>query len=43
MKKEAKTKNKIDKRQLFVKIMAGFLAGLMVLAACSTLIFYIIR
>lgn len=43
MKKEAKAKNKIDKRQLFVKIMAGFLAGLMVLAACSTLIFYIVR
>lgn len=43
MKKEAKIKNKIDKRQLLVKIMAGFLAGLMVLAACSTLIYYIVR
>ena len=43
MKKEAKVKTNIDKRQLFVKIMAGFLAGLMVLAACSTLIYYIVR
>ena len=43
MKKEAKVKTKIDKRQLFVKIMAGFLAAVMVLAACSTLIYYIMR
>lgn len=35
-------KNKIDKKQLFVKIMAGILAGLMVLAVAGTLIFYLI-
>lgn len=35
-------KNKIDKKQLFVKIMAGILAGLMVLAVAGTLIFYLV-
>lgn len=35
-------KNKIDKKQLFVKIMAGILAGLMILAVAGTLIFYLI-
>lgn len=35
-------KNKIDKKQLFVKIMAGVLAGLMVLAVAGTLIFYLV-
>lgn len=34
--------NKKDKKQLFVRIMAGILAGLMVIAACATLIFYLI-
>ena len=40
MKKE---KNKIDKKQIFSKIMAGILLAAMVLASCSTLIFYIGR
>ena len=40
MKKEVK--NKIDKRQVFTKIMAGFLAVLMVLATCSTFIYYVV-
>lgn len=35
-------KNKIDKKQLFVKIMAGILAGLMILAVAGTLIFYLV-
>ncbi|MCI8272806.1 MAG: hypothetical protein HFJ55_01830 [Clostridia bacterium] len=35
-------KNKIDKRQLITKIMAGFLVAVMVLATCSTFIYYII-
>ena len=39
MKKE---KNKIDKKQIFSKIMAGILLSAMVLASCSTLIYYII-
>lgn len=42
MKKEENTKNKIDKRNLFTKIMAGFLAVVMVLATCSTFIYYIV-
>ena len=37
MKKEVK--NKIDKRQVFTKIMAGFLVLLMLLATCGTLIY----
>ena len=42
MKKENNIKNKIDKRNLFTKIMAGFLAAIMVLATCSTFIYYIV-
>ena len=42
MKKEEKIKNKMDKRQIFTKIMAGFLAVAMVLATCSTFIYYIV-
>ena len=42
MKKEENTKNKTDKRNLFTKIMAGFLAVIMVLATCSTFIYYIV-
>lgn len=34
--------NKKDKSQIFVKIMAGILAGLMVLAVAGTLIYYLI-
>lgn len=34
--------NKKDKSQIFVKIMAAILAGLMVLAVAGTLIYYII-
>ena len=33
---------KKKKGQLFVKIMAAVLAGLMVLAACGTVIFYLV-
>ena len=34
--------NSKNKGQLFVKIMAAVLAGLMVLAACGTLIYYLL-
>ncbi len=34
--------NKKDKSQIFVKIMAAILAGLMVLAVAGTLIYYIV-
>lgn len=34
--------NKKNKRQLFVKIMAAILAGLMLLAAAGTLIYYLL-
>lgn len=35
-------KNKIDKKQVFTKIMAGILLLAMILAACSTFIYYIV-
>lgn len=34
--------NKKNKGQFFVKIMAIILAGLMVLATCGTLIYYLL-
>ena len=37
---EWRMKNKIDKKQLFVKIMAGILVGLMVLATVLVIIDY---
>ncbi len=36
------SENKKNKGQLFVKIMAAVLAGLMVLATCGTLIYYLL-
>lgn len=36
------SQNKKNKGQLFVKIMAAILAGLMVLATCTTLIYYLL-
>lgn len=42
MKKEEKVKNKIDKSKIFTRVMAGFLAVAMLLATCSTLIFYVV-
>lgn len=36
------SENKKNKGKLFVRIMAGVLAGLMLLAACATLIFYLL-
>jgi len=35
-------KKKIDKRELFGKIMAGILVGLMLITACGTLIYYLL-
>lgn len=40
---KVKEKKKIDKRQLAVKIMAGILAMLMVLAAMATLLYYLFQ
>lgn len=34
--------NKKDKSQIFVKVMAAILAGLMVLAVAGTLIYYLV-
>lgn len=39
---KSEVKNKKDKKQIFTKIMAGFLALSMVLATCSTFIYYIV-
>lgn len=35
-------KNKIDKQKIITRIIAGILAGLMVLSIAGTLIFYLI-
>lgn len=40
--KENKVKNSYDKGQIFVKIMAGILALMMVVAASASLIFAIL-
>ena len=37
--KTNKNQKKYDKGQVFVKVMAGFLAILMVMATCGTLIY----
>lgn len=42
MKKEEKIKNKADKKQIFTRIMAGFLLVAMVLASCSTCIYFVV-
>lgn len=42
MKKEEKVKIKKDKSVIFKKIMASFLAILMILATFSTVIYYIV-
>ena len=39
---KSEVKNKKDKKQIFTKIMAGFLVLLMILATCSTFIYYIV-
>lgn len=40
-KKDNTIKIKKDKREIFTRIMAGFLALAMILATCSTFIYYI--
>lgn len=40
--KVEKNKVKIDKKQIFARVMAGFLVLAMVLASCSTFIYYLI-
>lgn len=40
--KENKEKRKFDKGQIFVKIMAGILAVIMIMSIAGTLIFYLI-
>ena len=39
--KEEKQKNKIDKSKIFGKIMAVILLTAMILASCSTCIYYV--
>ena len=41
--KEKKENQKIDKRALFTRILAGIMACLMLLSICFTLIYYLIR
>ena len=36
-----KVKNKISKRKIFGKLMAAFMVVAMILASCSTLIYYV--
>jgi hypothetical protein len=36
------TNNKNKGQQIFIKIMAGILAGLMILATAGTLIYYVL-
>ena len=36
-------KKKVDKQKLFARILAGVLAGLMVLGVATTLIWYLIH
>jgi YbbR domain-containing protein len=38
----SKKNNKIDKSKIFVRIMAFFLAALMVLSVAATLIYYLV-
>ena len=40
--KEVKVKNKIDKQKIFSKAMAIFLLVVMVLASCSTCIYFVV-
>ena len=40
--KEENVKNKISKRKIFGKIMAAFMLVAMVLASCSTCIYYVV-
>ena len=39
--KEEKIKNKISKRKIFGKFMAAFMLVAMLLASCSTCIYYV--
>ena len=40
--KEPKVKNKIEGKKIFGKIMATFMLVAMVLASCSTCIYYVV-
>ena len=40
--KEEKIKNKVEGKNLFGKLMAAFMLVAMVLASCSTCIYYVI-
>lgn len=37
------SKKKIDKTKIFGRILAGIMAGLMLLSICFTLIYYLIK
>ena len=40
--KEEKQKNKIEAKKIFGKLMAAFMLVAMVLASCSTCIYYVV-
>ena len=40
--KEEKTKNKLDKKKILGKCIAVFMVAAMLLASCSTCIYYVI-
>lgn len=42
MKKEEKIKIKVDKKQIFGKVMAAILLAAMIVASCSTCIYYLV-
>ena len=42
-KKESKKHRKFDKGQIFVKIMAGMLALMMIMSVAGSLIYYMVR
>lgn len=39
---EEKIKNKTDKKKIFTRVMAVFLLTAMILASCSTCIYYVV-
>lgn len=40
--KEQKIKNKVDKKEIITRVLAGVMLVLMVLASCSTCIYYVV-
>lgn len=42
MKEKKVEKKRIDKSKLFTRILAGIMAGLMILSICFTVIYYLV-